>query len=214
MNTHAPFVTPDDFPLMFEPDTVSNRFLNALHYADHSLQVFFDLARKQPYFENTIFLFVADHARTRDGITLANQHHIPLLIYAPGYVAAGINPIVASQLDIMPTVLGLLNLSTTHASFGRDLTSAQGPGFAMSVAGAETRWQQDGYLLNDTLSGSSQFLCNVVDDPQCENNLWEQLPQTGERLQAGLRSYVSLSQTLMFEDRVYPRPEVLQKRSR
>jgi arylsulfatase A-like enzyme len=211
MNTHPPFVTPDDFPLMFEPDTVTHRYLNSLHYADHSLQVFFDLARQQPYFEDTIFLFVADHARTRDDFTLANQHHIPFLLYAPGYVDAGSNAMVASQLDIMPTLLGLLNLSASHASFGRDLTSAQGTGFAMSVAGGETRWHQDGYLLNDSLGRSPPFLCNAVDDPHCRNDLWQQMPEDGARLQAGLRSYVSLSQTLLFEDRIYPRSDVLQE---
>jgi phosphoglycerol transferase MdoB-like AlkP superfamily enzyme len=205
MNSHPPFVTPDDFPLMFEPDTVSNRFLNSLHYSDHSLQIFFDLARNRAYFQDTIFLFVADHARTRGELTLSNQHHIPFLIYAPGYVDAGVNPTVASQLDILPTVLGLLNLSASHASFGRDLTAEQDTEFAMSVSGSEVRWREGDYLLNDALTEAPPFLCDNVNDPQCEINLWGHMPQEGARLQARLRSYLSLSQTLLFEDRVYPR---------
>ena len=205
MDTHPPFLTPDDFPLMFEPNKGANRFLNALHYSDFSLKVFFDLAREQPYFENTVFLFVADHSRTRDKFTMADQHHIPFLIYAPGYVDAGSNTTVASQLDVLPTVLGLLNLSAPHASFGRDLITAQDNGFAMVVAGSEVRWHQDGYLLSDALTRAPPFLCYQAEDPQCEKNLWRQNSERGERMQQRLRSYVSLSQTLLFEDRVYPR---------
>ncbi|HKJ52890.1 MAG TPA: LTA synthase family protein [Gammaproteobacteria bacterium] len=205
MDTHPPFVTPDDFPPILEPNEGQNRFLNSLHYSDYSLQVFFDLARQQPYFDNTVFVFVADHSRTRDSFTMADQHHIPLLIYSPGYVDAARNSTVGSQLDILPTVLGLLNLSASHASFGRDLIAARDNGFAMAIAGGDARWHQDGYLLNDALTRAPPFLCHEVQDPQCRNNLWQQDRQQGERMQERLRSYLSLSQTLMYEDRVYPR---------
>jgi arylsulfatase A-like enzyme len=182
-----------------------------LHYSDYALKVFFDLARQQPYFEDTIFLFVADHSRTHDKFTMSNQHHIPFLIYAPGYVDAGTSATVASQLDILPTVLGLLNLSASHASFGRDLTATRDEGFAMAVAGGDARWHQDGYLLNDALTRAPPFLCDEVNDPQCKYNLWHQKRQQGERMQERLRAYVSLSQTLLYEDRVYPRPEIEQQ---
>lgn len=207
MDTHPPFVTPDGFPLMFEPNEGANRFLNSLHYSDHSLQLFFDLAREQPYFKNTIFMFVADHSRTRDKFTMANQHRIPFLIYAPGYVDAGTSTTVASQLDILPTVLGLLNLSAAHASFGRDLIATRDRGYAMAVAGGDARWHEDGYMLNDALTLETPFLCDEVNDPRCKNNLWRQKPRQGRRMQQRLRSYVSLSQTLLYEDRVYPRSE-------
>src|SRR5262249_7698906 len=86
MNTHEPFVTPDNFPPLLPPTSDTSRFLNALNYADYTLKVFFDLARTAPYFDSTIFILVADHSRTGDTFTLANQHHVPLLIYAPGVV--------------------------------------------------------------------------------------------------------------------------------
>ena len=89
MNTHEPFMTPEGYPLLVPPTSDVNRFLNALNYADYALKVFFELARTAPYFSNTIFILVADHSRTGDSFNLANQHHIPLLIYAPGFVPPG-----------------------------------------------------------------------------------------------------------------------------
>ena len=77
-------MTPDGYPLLVPPTSDGNRFLNALNYSDHTLRVFFDLARTAPYFDDTIFILVADHSRTGDSFNLANQHHVPLLIYAPG----------------------------------------------------------------------------------------------------------------------------------
>jgi len=62
-------------------------------------------------------------------------------------------------------------------------------------------------MLNDALTQETPFLCDEVNDPRCKNNLWRQKPRQGRRMQQRLRSYVSLSQTLLYEDRVYPRSE-------
>jgi glucan phosphoethanolaminetransferase (alkaline phosphatase superfamily) len=206
MNTHAPFMTPTSYPLLFEPTNDLNRFLNSLNYSDYTLKVFFELAKKEPYFKNTIFILVADHSRTEDTFNLADQHHIPFLIYAPGYVSAGIRHVVGSQVDILPTALDLLRLKTLHSSWGQDLLKIpEDRGFAVSIAGGDIRWHDRRYLIDDSLSAEHPLLCDLSVDPACQSDVWEQQMATGNALKTNLRAYLSLSQTLMYGDRVFPR---------
>ena len=205
MNTHPPFHTPEGFTLTFPSTSLSNKFLNALKYSDRTLGLFFDLARKKSYFKNTIFLFVADHARTRERLSLSDQHHIPLLIYSPGYISPSINPVVGSQVDLVPTILGLLQLKAYHASWGRNLLEVpKDEGFAICVAGDEVRWRDSRYLLNDNLTEHPPLLFDLTKDPTCTTDLWPQQAETGEVFKTRLRAYLSLSQTLLLQNRVYP----------
>jgi len=208
MNTHPPFSLPADFKAPLPADSDSNLFLNSLAYTDHALRVFFDLAKTHDYYRNTIFILVADHSRTRDRFTMASQHHIPLLFFSPDHVPARPNPAVASQIDIAPTVLGLLELKTGHAYWGRDLmTVSEQDAFAASVAGSEVRWRTERFLLNDGLTDAEPMLFDLQADPDCTRDAWRQHPQVGPDLQSKLRAYVSLSQTLLNETRVYPPDE-------
>jgi hypothetical protein len=206
MNTHPPFVTPENFPLLrSEPATDADRFINALHYADYTVGLLLDLARSHAYFQNTIFIFVADHARTRGRFNLSNQHHIPLLFYSPGHVPARVSSAIASQTDILPTVLGLLGLRTRHAAWGRDLlTVPDDQGFALCIAGDELRWHDAGYLLNDGLTLARPMLFDLQSDPTCTRDIAPKNAQVSNELRADVRSYISLSQTLLYANRVAP----------
>jgi phosphoglycerol transferase MdoB-like AlkP superfamily enzyme len=205
-NTHPPFTIPKTFPAVAPSTSDSNRYLNSLRYSDYSLETFFRLARSRPYFKNTVFVLVADHTRTRDSFTFENQHRIPLLIYEPDGHFVGVNPVVGSQLDILPTVLAFLDLKAKHSSWGRNLLRIPpDKGFAVSVVGTDLKWRDNNYLLvdNGTDSGAL-FLCDVHQDPECRRNVWERHEHEGKRLKAKLRSYISLSQALLSDNRVFP----------
>ncbi len=205
MNTHPPFAVPEGFPLVRKHDSDSNRFLNSLNYTDHTLRLFFDLAKKRDYYHNTVFVLVADHARTRGFFTFATQHHIPLLFFSPGRIEPRSTWLVASQLDIMPTILSLLRLKTRHACWGRDLTALdEGEGFAPSFAGNEYRWRNRKFLINDGLTDSRPMLFDLAGDPDCRRDAWDRFPQIGEEMTRAARAYLSLSDTLLNENRAYP----------
>jgi phosphoglycerol transferase MdoB-like AlkP superfamily enzyme len=205
MNTHPPFVIPEEFPKSFPSTTISNKFFNSLRYSDHALETFFNIVKNRPYFKNTIFIFVADHCRTRDNFNFYNQHHIPMLIYSPGYIQHSINPVVGSQLDLLPTVLGLLKLKTSHSSWGRNLLDVpHDKGFAVCVVGNDVRWHDSNFLLDDSMTEAPLFLCDIIRDHSCTTNVWQQNQKTGEILKTKVRSYISLSRTLLYGNRVYP----------
>jgi len=120
INTHPPFPIPKGFPEAYSPKDMTNKYYNSLRYSDHALEIFFNLAKTRPYFKDTIFVFVSDHAAHATK-SIFDQHHIPMLVYSPDYIQPGINPVVGSQLDLLPTILGLLQLKTPHSSWGRNL---------------------------------------------------------------------------------------------
>jgi len=106
----------------------------AVKYTDYAIGHFLAQARQKPWFDQTLFLFVADHtagSAGKEDLPVEN-YHIPLFLYAPALIAPGEITTVASQIDIAPTLLGLLNLDYTSTFFGRDLLrAAAAPGRAL-----------------------------------------------------------------------------------
>jgi phosphoglycerol transferase MdoB-like AlkP superfamily enzyme len=101
-----------------EPASVNN----TVRYADWAIGDFFKKARKAPYWDNTIFLVVADHdARVSGNLVPVRHFHIPALILGPG-VAPKKDPQIISQIDLAPTLLSLMGVDTVHPMLGRDLT--------------------------------------------------------------------------------------------
>ena len=209
MNTHPPFVIPAGFPLVVEPKGPANKFLNALFYSDYTLGEFFAEARRRPWFSSTVFVFVADHSRGIYGrgaepFRLPNLHRVPILIYSPGHVRPGRDPTVASQADILPTVLGLLDLEARHAAWGRDLLNTPGrDGFAACIVGDEIHWYGGGHLLVDSLATAPPLLFDLGRDPRCLTNIARSDPEAARHFQTQARGYLSLSQRLLAENRVY-----------
>ncbi len=95
----------------------------AVKYTDYAIGRFLELAKTHPWFDNTIFVITADHCASSAGKTdlPINKYHIPLLIYAPNILKPQIVDNLASQIDIAPTILGLLNFSYNSKFFGQDI---------------------------------------------------------------------------------------------
>ena len=104
---------------------------NAFRYSDYCFQKFIEAARQSPYFQNTIFVFVGDHgvagnagaiypwaAWTEQRLT---DEHVPLLFYAPELLQPQKHGEVVSQIDILPTIAGMLHQSYVNTTLGRDL---------------------------------------------------------------------------------------------
>ena len=127
LSNHAPFDLPKPAPFadLQGPERLIKR-LNGIRYSDWALGQFFEKTRSQPWFNKTLFVILGDHgfgyeaprARLDLGV-----HHVPLLLYYPGdrrFAGRRVNT-VGSQVDVVPTVLGLLGHHSPHQSWGRDL---------------------------------------------------------------------------------------------
>jgi phosphoglycerol transferase MdoB-like AlkP superfamily enzyme len=118
-SNHRPYTYPDN-----RIDIKSgNGRDGAVKYTDYAIGQFLDQARKKPWFDNTIFVFVADHtagSAGKEDLPISN-YQIPLFIYAPKFIEPRETAQLASQIDLAPTLLGLLNLDYESTFFGRNL---------------------------------------------------------------------------------------------
>jgi phosphoglycerol transferase MdoB-like AlkP superfamily enzyme len=97
-----------------------------VRYADHAIGRFMDALRAKPWFDDTAVVIVADHgARVygKEDFPL-RSYEIPFIVYSPRNFKPRRVETVTSQLDVAPTVLGLLRLSHDSAFFGRDVLAA------------------------------------------------------------------------------------------
>jgi phosphoglycerol transferase MdoB-like AlkP superfamily enzyme len=95
----------------------------AVKYTDYAIGKFLSEVKSKPWFADTIFVFVADHtagSAGKEDLPVEN-YQIPLFIYAPALLPSGERGELASQLDLAPTLLGLLNLGYDSTFYGRDL---------------------------------------------------------------------------------------------
>jgi phosphoglycerol transferase MdoB-like AlkP superfamily enzyme len=94
----------------------------AVKYADYAVGKLMEEASKTAWFKDTLFVFVADHTAGAAGkMELDPAHyHIPTIFYAPAFVQAGKIDQLASQMDIAPSILGLLNISYRSRFLGHD----------------------------------------------------------------------------------------------
>lgn len=120
VSNHRPFTYPDgkiDIPAN------SKSRNGGVKYTDYALKQFFALAEKQPWFKNTVFVIVADHCASSSGkVELPlEKYRIPAMIYAPGFIKSQKCNTLMSQIDLMPTALGLLNFKYRSKFFGENI---------------------------------------------------------------------------------------------
>ena len=118
-SNHRPYTYPNgriDIPSKTGRD-------GAVKYTDWAIGQFVDQAKKTPWFANTLFVFVADHTHKGRGRTdlPPENYHIPAIFYAPGFVQPQKIETLASQIDIPPTLLALLNFRYESRFFGQDI---------------------------------------------------------------------------------------------
>ncbi len=118
---HGPYIIPKN--ISFKPKT-SDIHTSIVEYADWAIGYFIDLAKKEPWFDNTVFVFVADHGYSGNSpyeVSL-DYHHTPFIIYSPKYIPVGkeFNQ-VGLQVDVAPTVLGFIHANYINSTLGIDL---------------------------------------------------------------------------------------------
>lgn len=144
-SNHRPFTFPEGRVALPQ-----GRRTAAVAYTDWALGDFLKRAATKPWFKDTVFVITADHCATSAGKTSlpVDRYHIPLYIYSPAHIAPGRVDRLMSQIDIPPTVLGLLHFSYTSRFYGYDLFKLE-PGRERAFI---STYQELGYLRGDTLT--------------------------------------------------------------
>jgi phosphoglycerol transferase MdoB-like AlkP superfamily enzyme len=191
-DNHRPYTIPDEDKNEFKEITLpdaelkrngfaSNGELNAFRYTDFCFQKFIGSARQQPWFSNTLFVFVGDHGIKGDVGKLMppawaavglESFHVPLLFYAPGHLQPQQRSTLAGQIDIMPSIASLSGIYPRYTSLGKNLFDSAGTD--------PLRWKSNfifspndasiGVFVGDTLlyrpiAGGKKRLLSLTDGP-------------------------------------------------
>lgn len=139
-DNHRPFDIPEE-DRDFERKNINDEDLkkygfeslkeyHAFAYTDYCIKKFIDSARQSPYFNNTIFVFTGDHGVEGNAEAIypkawteqrLSDEHVPLLFYAPALLATRKRSEPVSQIDILPTIAGMMQQPYLNTTLGRDL---------------------------------------------------------------------------------------------
>ena len=139
-DNHRPFNIPEEDKDFIQQDISSDTLkkygfeslkeYNAFAYTDYCFKKFMQAAATQPYFANTIFVFVGDHGVEGDASFVypgawthqrLAEEHVPLLFYAPSLLSPQRRTETVSQIDVLPTIAGMLQMPYTNTTLGRDV---------------------------------------------------------------------------------------------
>ena len=137
VSSHAPYKIPAQYEGKFKEGYVAMH--PCVQYTDYAIARFIESSKKEPWFENTIFVFTADHANLsyfefyQKSI---NRFAIPIMLYAPGKSWGEERFDLVQHMDIMPTVAQLMGYEKPIRSWGRSLLSEEDPSLVVNYFGA------------------------------------------------------------------------------
>ena len=117
---HVPYILPDGIPFTPRSKAMADKMTE---YADWSIGHFMQLAAQQPWFDSTLFVFIADHGAASSSLydIALSYHHVPMLFYCPKHISPQRCDRLALQLDLFPTLMGMLPYDYYNNTFGLDL---------------------------------------------------------------------------------------------
>ncbi len=145
-SNHRPFSYPEN-----RIDIPSGSGRNgAVKYTDWAIGQFIEKAKQKPWYDDTLFVIVADHCAGSAGkhALPVEEYHIPLLFFAPKWVNAETNTVLSSQIDLAPTLLAILSMDYHSEFFGRNLLGEEARLYPRALIG---NYQQLGLLTPDKL---------------------------------------------------------------
>ncbi len=146
ISNHRPYTFPEGRITL---DGEMKSRAGAVKYTDYAIGQFLKEASGRPWFSETIFIITADHCASSAGKTTVpvDRYHIPVIIYAPGFIEPRRIDKVCSQIDLMPTVFSLLHFSYDSKFYGQDILAEDYFQRAFMAT-----YQDLGYLRNDVLT--------------------------------------------------------------
>lgn len=171
LSSHEPFLLPEKYKGKFREGGMPIH--KCVEYTDYALKQFFKEAKKESWFKNTIFVFVADHCNKPfydEYKKPVNRFAIPIIIYKPTNEFVGVDNDLAQQIDIYPTILDIIGYSKPFRSWGRSLfdkTSVEP--FVINSTGSVYQFLRGNYIC--TFDGKKALGFYDKDDKALKKNL-------------------------------------------
>ena len=202
LSSHHPFNVPEKYEGRFPKGTAPIH--QTIGYTDNALREFFATARRQPWYDNTIFVITNDHTneRSHDEYRSAiSAFYGPIMIFDPsGKLPRGEAEGIAQQTDVMPTILGLTGSRRKYVAFGKDLFStAAEDSWAVNYNGVY-QYVKYGYVLQ--FDGTKNVGFFRLGDHKMQHNLLGSNPELESKMQRELKALIQQYMQRMTEDRL------------
>ena len=171
-SSHHPYVVPEKYKKTYPEEGIIIH--KCIRYTDMAIRKFFENAKKQPWYNNTIFVLTSDHTNLSDHEqyqTDIGGFCSPIIIFEPGSDRKPeIQDKVAQQIDILPTVLGMLNYPKPYFGFGIDvLNTPKEQTWAVNYLNGIYQYVKHGYVLQ--FDGNKTKAIYALDDKLMKHNL-------------------------------------------
>ena len=204
LSSHHPFRVPDPYKGVYKEEALPIH--KVIRYTDNALRLFFESARKQPWFENTIFAITSDHTNMsnhEEYKTDLGGFCSPVIFYDPtGEMGVGMRDAIAQQIDIMPTILGYLGYDQPYLGFGIDLlkTPAEDT-WAVNYLNGIYQYVKYGYVLQ--FDGQHAKAVYRLDDSLMKQNLLGKVKEQAQ-MELELKAIIQQYMERMSQNRLTP----------
>lgn len=170
-SSHHPFVVPEQYQKIFPEEGLEIH--KCIRYTDMAIGRFFETASRQPWFNNTIFVLTSDHTNMSDHAEYQSDlggFCSPIIIFDPSQPEGKTEDKIAQQIDILPTILGMLGYSKTYLAFGIDVLNTPAEDtWAVNYLNGIYQYVKYGYVLQ--FDGQQTKAVYRLDDHLMKNNL-------------------------------------------
>lgn len=190
VSSHEPFKIPEKYIGKFPNGNL--QIHKTIGYTDYAFKRFFEESRKEPWFNNTIFIITADHTNQieyEQYRELVNRTAVPILFYFPDEKLKGVDTKLAQQIDIFPTVLDLIGYNKSFRSWGRSLVhDSQTAPFVINYGANEYTYQQGNYIVR--FNGKEVTGFYDISDKGLINNLISQKNAEMQHLELECKAFI------------------------
>lgn len=204
VTSHTPYVIPEKYKKVYPEEGIVIH--KCIRYTDMAIGKFFETAKKQPWYKNTIFVLTSDHTNLSDHQqyqTDIGGFCSPIVIFDPsGEVKSGIYPGIAQQIDILPTVLSILGYNKPFLSFGCDLmTTPMKETYAVNYLNGIYQYCKYGYVLQ--FDGQHTKAIYRLDDKLMQHNLLGKVKEQAQ-MEHELKAIIWQYMYRMVHDKLMP----------
>lgn len=190
VSSHEPYIIPEKYKNRFHEGGVPIH--KCAEYTDFAIKRFFDEAKKQPWFSNTIFVFVADHCNQiyyDEFQKPINRFAVPIIIYQPNSKYVGVDEDLAQQIDIYPTILDMIGYQKPFRSWGRSLFDKKTTQpFVINHTGNIYQFMRGNYVC--TFDGKNALGFYDKNDKGLKNNLIKNRNKEMDDLELSCKAFI------------------------
>jgi phosphoglycerol transferase MdoB-like AlkP superfamily enzyme len=207
-SSHHPYKVPERYKDIYKDEPGDDNVMHkCIRYVDNALRLFFETAKKQPWYKNTIFVLTADHTNLTSEPyyqTDLGVFSVPIIIFDPsGEIAPQRRHAVAQQVDIMPTVLNHLGYTKPYVAFGTDLLNTPDSlTWAVNNTNGIYQYVKGDYVLQFTDDGQAKAFYNYKKDWYNKKNLLGTTGKLEQQMERELKAIIQSYMERMVEDRL------------